>query len=258
MIITTAGRASSPLSLKAKKLAIEYGFLYRERNSESIEAMKIQLQEHIIVVAKNGLFISPLNSSTRLFFHPNLAMVRAKRVLKGENDPLIQTAKLKEGMKFLDCTLGLASDSIIASLAVGTSGAVTGLEGNDLLYLLAREGLKDFSTGNREIDTAMKRINVVNIDHLEYLRQTPDKSYDVVYFDPMFQEAIESSSGINSIREQALCTDISSEVITEAKRVATQCILMKDHYKSTRFKRLGFTQHRRKTSLFHYGTIELL
>jgi Putative SAM-dependent methyltransferase len=257
MIITTAGRTTSSLTFKAKTLAGKYGVLYKERNRLSIEEMKNQFQDHIIVVGKEGIYISLLNGKTKLFFHPNLGMVRAKRLLKGEQDPLIQTAKLQEGMWFLDCTLGLAADSIIASLAVGKTGFVTGIEGNEMLHFLVKEGLENFHSGKIEIDHAMRRIDVVHHDHLAFLKQVEDKSYHVVYLDPMFQEAIEASNGINAIREQALTTDITPELIAEAKRVATDRIVIKDHFRSDRFQRFGFTQHIRKTSLFHYGTIEL-
>lgn len=258
MIITTAGRASSELEAKAKKLSISYGIPYKERNGLSIEALKKQFDDDVVVVGKERLFIALLHGDdSKLFFHPNLAMVRARRMLKGEDEPLLQVAKLKEGMSFLDCTLGLASDSIIASLAVGDNGSVTGIEGNNLLYFLANEGLASFSSGNKDFDEAMRRIKVVHSEHDSFLLQAETDSVDVVYFDPMFPEGIDASSGMNSIRGQALMTEITAEVIDEAKRVAKERVVLKDHWKSERFARLGFTQHKRKTSLFHYGTIEL-
>lgn len=256
-MITTAGRSTSELITKAKKLSISYGIPYKERNGVSIEALKKRFQDDIIVVGKERLFISLLHGDSNLFFHPNLAMVRAKRMMKGEAEPLIRAAKLKEGMSFLDCTLGLASDSIIASLAVGANGVVTGIEGNHLLYFLANEGLTSFSSENKDFDQAMKRIQVVHSDHDSFLLQAETASVDVVYFDPMFHEGIDASNGMNSIRGQALTTEITAEVILEAKRVAKERVVLKDHWKSERFARLGFTQHKRKTSLFHYGTIEL-
>lgn len=257
MIITTAGRSTNELVTKAKKLSTSYHLPYKERNGVSINTLKKQYQDDIVVVGKDRLSISPLHDETTLFFHPNLAMVRAKRMFKGEEEPLVQVAKLKEGMSFLDCTLGLASDSIIASIAVGSNGSITGIEGNKMLYLLAKEGLTSFSTGYEEFDLAMKKIEVKHSDHYSFLQQAKTNSVDVVYFDPMFHSAIDTSSGINSIRIQALTTEITDEVITEAKRVARERVVLKDHWKSDRFTHLGFTQHKRKTSLFHYGTIEL-
>ncbi|SHG45051.1 class I SAM-dependent methyltransferase [Ornithinibacillus halophilus] len=257
MIITTAGRATIELITKAKQLASTYKVPYCERNCVSIDTMKQMHRDDVLVVGKERIYISPQHNDEKVFFHPNLAMVRAKRLLKGEEEPLITTAKLKEGMSFLDCTLGLASDSIIASLVVGPTGTVTGLEGNDQLYLLVNEGLSTFSSGIKQFDEAMRKINVIYNDHFSFLQKMESNSVDVVYFDPMFHTAIDTSHGINSIRTQALTTEINTETIKEAKRVARERVVLKDHWKSARFSQLGFTQHKRKTALFHYGTIEL-
>jgi ubiquinone/menaquinone biosynthesis C-methylase UbiE len=257
MIITTAGRSSSVLVSKAKMLSISFGAPYKDRNGVSVEALKQKYQDDIVVVGKDRIFLSPLDGDAKLFFHPNLAMIRAKRIIKGEEEPFIQATKLKEGMTVLDCTLGLASDGIIASMAVGANGYVTGIEGNQLLYFLAKEGLASFSSGIKDFDEAMRRIEVISGDHYAYLLQAETDSIDVVYFDPMFHSAVDTSNGINSIRGQAVTTDITTDVIAEAKRVARRRVVLKDHWKSERFVRLGFTQHKRKTALFHYGTIEL-
>lgn len=257
MIITTAGRATSQLVYIARKLSSTYSLPYIERNGVSIQALKEEYKADIVVVGKDRLFITPLNSETTLMFHPNIAMIRAKRIFKGKEEPLISIAKLKEGMSFLDCTLGLAADSMIASIAVGSTGTVTGVEGNQLLYLLASEGLKTFTSGSLELDLAMRRIAVEHSDHYQFLKKAETNSIDVVYFDPMFHSAIDTSSGINSIRDQAVSTDITPDVIAEAKRVARERVILKDHWKSERFNMLGFFQHKRKTSLFHYGTLEL-
>jgi hypothetical protein len=257
VIITIAGRPQSELVQKAKQLASIYGLSYKERRGVSIETLKSRYQDDVVVFGKNRLFISPLQGEAHLFFHPNLALVRAKRVLRGEEEPLITTAKLREGLSFLDCTLGLASDSIIASLAVGSRGSVTGVEGNPLLYFLAKEGLSSFSSGLDSVDQAMRRIKVTHSDHYSFLKQAETNSEDVVYFDPMFHSGIDASNGINTIRGQALATELTPDIIEEAKRVARERVVLKDHWKSERFAQLGFTQHKRKTSLFHYGTIEL-
>jgi hypothetical protein len=257
MYITTAGRVNSHLVAKAKQLSTEYNYPYLERKGNSIRKLKEKYQDNIIIVGKERLVVSPLNSEMDMFFHPNLAFIRAKRLLKGELDPLISASKLSKGMSFLDCTLGLASDSIVASLVVGPNGKVTGIEGNELVYLLVKEGLSTLTTKNTEFDLAMRNVQVLHEEHLNFLQNTEDKSYDVVYFDPMFQEGIEESCGINIIREQAISSELTQEILTEAKRVARERIVLKDHWKSKRFQDLGFTQLKRKTSLFHYGMLEL-
>ncbi|WP_010093119.1 class I SAM-dependent methyltransferase [Ornithinibacillus scapharcae] len=257
MIITTSGKPTSEIIAKAKQLSIEYGIPYKPRHGISIKSFKNQYLDDTVVVGSDKIIISPLSSNNNVFFHPNLAIVRAKRVLKGEHEPLLSTAKLKEGMSFLDCTLGLASDSIIASLAVGDTGKVIGIEGNEMLSFLVKEGLRSFQSGNSTIDQAMRRISVFNQDHLFFLKNQPTNSIDVVYFDPMFQEAIDTSNGIDIIKEHTIMADISHDIITEAKRVAIERVILKDHWKSNRFAQYGFTQFKRKTSLFHYGSIEV-
>ena len=49
-------------------------------------------------------------------------MFRVKRLMRGEHDPFVQATQLESGMTVLDCTLGMASDSIVASYMVGESG----------------------------------------------------------------------------------------------------------------------------------------
>lgn len=257
MIITTARQPQSQLVEKAYQLSSFFGFPYIKRSGASIDCIKKQFKDDVIVVGKERVFVSPLEEEGDMFFHPNLAMVRAKRLMNGKEDPLISTAKLKEGMSFLDCTLGLAADSIITSLAVGANGKVTGIEGNHLLYFLTAEGLGSFSSGIKQIDQAMGRIEVVHSDHFSFLQRAESKSYDVVYLDPMFHLGIEESNGINGIRGHAYRTELTVELITEAKRVAKKRVVLKDHWKSDRFAKFAFIQHKRKSSLFHYGTIEV-
>ena len=60
-------------------------------------------------------------------------MFRAKRMLRGEPDPFVEAAQVEPGDKLLDCTLGLGSDAIIASLAAGEQGEVCGIEKSPLL-----------------------------------------------------------------------------------------------------------------------------
>ncbi|GGA62140.1 class I SAM-dependent methyltransferase [Ornithinibacillus halotolerans] len=258
MIITTSGKPSINIVSKAKQLSKRYNLPYIERLGVSIQTLKNEYKQDVIIVGSEKLVISPLSSDKELFFHPNLAYIRAKRILRGERDPFIEIAKLKEGMSLLDCTLGLASDSILASFVVGTSGKVTGIEGNELIYFIVKEGLTTFKSKNKYFNKAMQSIHVVHNDYLTYLLSLETNAYDVVYFDPMFQNGIETSTGINIIREQAIMTDMTEKVITEAKRVARQRVILKDHWKSDRFDKFGFNQLKRKTALFHYGTIELL
>jgi hypothetical protein len=44
--------------------------------------------------------------------------------------------------------------------------------------------------------------------------------------------------------------------MSEAVRVAKKRVILKDHYKSTRFVKFGFQVLRRKTAKFHFAFIE--
>ncbi|HHW37572.1 MAG TPA: class I SAM-dependent methyltransferase [Bacillales bacterium] len=258
MIITTAGRTNIERIQIANRYANQLQIPYIARRKLSVEEIMEQEKDEVLVVGKNRLDIYPRNHPHEpIFFHPNSAMFRVKRVVRGEDDPFIQAARLKDGMTFLDCTLGLGSDSIVASSVVGKTGCVVGIEGNRFIAFLLQHGLKTWESGNDEMNLAMSRIEVINRNNLDFLKEQKNNSFDVVYFDPMFNIEIEESDGIKGLRIIALYTDIFDETIEEAKRVAKKRIVLKDHWKSTRFETFGFSVFRRKTAKFHFGVIEL-
>ena len=256
MIVTTAGRTNLQMTQYANQIAKDLEIPFIIRNKKSIIDIQKLHNDDVVVVGKNRLEIYPVNQSSPLFFHPNSAMFRIKRVLKGSEDPLVDISELQKGKRFLDCTLGLGSDSIVASLVVGSTGKVIGLEGNKYLAYIIKEGLTAWGSGDTEIDCAMKNIEVIHSDYLDYLKTCPDNAFDIVYFDPMFEEEIDSD-GIKGLKQLALRTTLSLSVIEEAIRVANEKVIMKDHWKSNRFQELGFTVLKRKSAKFHFGVIEI-
>ncbi|WP_342387278.1 class I SAM-dependent methyltransferase [Salinicoccus bachuensis] len=257
MIVTTGGRTDQQTIMHARSLSEKYNFPYINRSKQSICKLKERYQQDIITVSRKGIAIHPLTQEEPLTFHPNMAMVRAKRMLNGETDPFIETAGIAPGMSVLDCTMGLAADSIIASLATGREGRVTALEADPLLHLLAAEVLQAFTTPNQKINEAMDRIETINAEHHEFLESQTDDSYDIIYFDPMFSEIIDNANAIRNIHHQTRQSGLRPETITEARRVARRRVVLKDHWKSPKFMELGFIQLKRKTSLFHYGYIDV-
>jgi hypothetical protein len=81
------------------------------------------------------------------------------------------------------------------------------------------------------------------------LRSLPDKSADIVYFDPMFRIPVEESSSISPYRFIANPEPLSLEAVTEAVRVARRKVILKDHRDSPEFDRLGFA-NRKKCKAF--------
>lgn len=256
MIVTTAGRTNEEMTTYAKEVAADLESKFIVRNDVPIYELHNKYNDDILVAGKNRLAIYPNGTEESFFFHPNSAMFRVKRLMRGEHDPFLQAAQLEGGMTILDCTLGMASDSIVASYAVGQSGQVIGLEGNRYMAYVMEKGLKQWDSGVAEMNEAMRRITVKHAEHLSFLKQCEDNSYDVVYLDPMFEETVLESDGIRGLKHFALYNDITDETIEEAMRVAKKRVVLKDHFRSIRFERHNFFVYKRKSAKFHFGVIE--
>lgn len=256
MFITTAGRTNEEMVGVAKEIAQHLQVKFVSRQKQSIEKLQEIEQDSCIVIGKDRFELFQLGEKEPFFFHPNSAMFRLKRLMDGGHDPFVEAAKLKKGMKVLDCTLGIGSDSIVASFVVGPAGAVVGVEANEYLAYLVRKGLKSWTTKSRQMNEAMSRIQVIHASHLSYLKQLSSESFDCVYFDPMFEEHLTKSAGISALSKLASYETFSDEVIHEALRVAKKRIILKDHFRSRRFEQFDFSVIRRKSAKFHFGIIE--
>ncbi|MCX7781785.1 MAG: class I SAM-dependent methyltransferase, partial [Negativicutes bacterium] len=165
---------------------------------------------------------------------------------------------LAPGMTVLDCTLGLATDAIVASFVTGPKGKVTGLESSPVLALVAKYGLGSFTAESNEITAALRRIEVKCDDHRVYLQEQPDASVDVVFFDPMFRVPIASSSNLKPLRYLANPQPLSKEIIKEAARVARRRIVVKEAQASGALRELGFALTvGGKYSSVQYGVMEV-
>ncbi|EIT86813.1 hypothetical protein A374_04544 [Fictibacillus macauensis ZFHKF-1] len=255
MIVTTAGKFNEKLIQKALTLCEEVQGTFVYRKNRSIASLQEQGNDYVLMVGVEKLTLYAPGSNEPVFFHPNSSMFRVKQLLRREHDPLVAAAQLTTGMTVLDCTVGLASDAIVCSLAVGETGSVTGIEKNPYLALLVREGLRAWDSSLPEMNEAMRRIVIETNDHLTALKKREDASVDVVYFDPMFEQSLDSP-GLAGLKTVAAHTTITEEVLHEALRVAKCRVVMKDHYASSRFQAFPFHVYKRPSSKFHYGVIE--
>lgn len=256
MIVTTAGRTNTEMIQIAENTARMFNVPYIPRKKRSIKAVQKEVQDDCLVVGKARLELYPLGEYEPCFFHPNSAMFRIKRLQNGDKDPFIEACNLSLGKKLLDCTFGLGSDSITASFSVGEQGSVTGCEGNPFLAYVMKTGLQTWDDGDPTILAAMKRIEVKAGLALHLLNTLPSDCYDCVYFDPMFEENISESSGIKGIKKLAVYEPLTEETIHHAYRVARERVVLKDHYRSNRFKQFGFNVQIRKTAKFHFGILK--
>lgn len=256
MFVTTAGRTDERMIGIAQAVAAELQVDYVPRDKKAIQLLQSDQNSDCIVVGKQRLELYQMGESQPFFFHPNSATFRIKRLMKGEQDPFAEAARLTEGMSIVDCTLGLASDAIVASFLVGASGTVVGVEGQKYLAFLVKEGLEKWDPDFLRMREAMERIKIVQQHSMDYLASLSSGSVDCVYFDPMFEENILESDGIKALGKFALYEEFNGEMITEALRVARKRVILKDHYKSARFEKFGFQVFKRKSAKFHFGVIE--
>lgn len=256
MIVTTAGRTNTEMIKQAEDIAVQLKIPYIPRKKRSVQMVQQEANDGCLVIGKGRLELYPFGENEPCFFHPNSAMFRIKRLQNGEGDPFIDATHLTPGKKLLDCTFGLGSDSITASYMVGEQGCITGCEGNHFLAYVMKMGLQTWNDGTPSILAAMRRIELKSTLALDLLKTLPDNSYDCVYFDPMFEENVSESHGIKGVSRLAVYEPLTEEAIDHAYRVASECVVLKDHYRSSRFERFGFAVQIRKTTKFHFGILE--
>lgn len=247
-----------------EQLGEKYGI-----NFLQVETLSGENDFPLLRVTKKHLYLE--HKDLTLFFHPSMALLRMINIKRGVGDRFLEAVSLKEGDTILDATMGLASDALIASWAVGKRGKVIAVEYSPLIYLLVQDGLdklKELAPGkikNREkeeawleLAKASSRIEPVWADHQSILEGLPDSSVDVVYFDPMFRATITSSSSMKPIKEWSYPEPLKRETIQQACRVARKRIVLKERRYGGEFERLGFMlADGSKYSSIGFGIIDL-
>ncbi len=220
----TEGR-NSGLAWQARAWAKGFGVPYLRRGrSGSLEELCAKFGLTALLVAtKLGPHV--FTEEGRFFFHPSMADLRLKHIAAGESDHLVQALALKPGAKVLDCTLGLASDALVASYAVGAQGKVVGVEASPLLAFTVARGLQQYASGNAEVDAAMRRIKVIRAKAEDYLKILPQDSFDAVYFDPMFRFGVKTSANMKPLRPIAYEKEITLSVLELALKAAPRVVI---------------------------------
>lgn len=162
-------------------------------------------------------------------FHPNMTRHRLSSLMAGGADRFIDAAGLRPGDQVLDCTCGLGTDAVIAAHAVAKAGVVQALEASAILAAIVRHGLQAYQSDDEALIAAMRRVTVIHAHAEEYLALQDTNSWDVVYFDPMFPATFTEAKGLDLVRLLASPELPDHAVIAEARRVATRCVVVKDH-----------------------------
>lgn len=257
MIVTTSYEPTKENVEKAERLAVELSGKSVPRKRSSLQLLRKQYQADAVLLVTKDEIRYYVGERPPIFFHPSMGAVRIKRLLRGEDDLLLTASGVSEGDSVIDCTAGFASDSIVFAYAVGEQGSVTALESELIPAVLIREGLASYESDIPELTAAMRRIQALHVNHMDYLQGLADKSADVIYFDPMFRQPIEESSSITPLRTVANGSAISIAALQEARRVARKSIVLKEHRDSGEFARLGFDKVLKSNTKTTYGVIRL-
>lgn len=258
VIVTTSQNPSDSLISLGQSLAAKIGGSFAFRKGKSLSEIASDHQATVIViVTRQGLTV--WSELGQFAFHPGTAKLRILASRQGNPDKMGEAMALQLGDTVLDCTLGLANDAIVASFLAGPQGAVCGLESEKIIASVVQRGLAAYSFPELpELEKAMRRITVVNTDHLTYLSALPAGSFDIVYFDPMFRVPVNKSPGMNSLRWLTNKEPLAPEAIEQAKRVARRRVVLKERNGSSEFTRLGFrTLVAAKGSRIVYGCLDI-
>ena len=247
IIVTTSVKTTLELNDKAQKLADELNLKYIKRNKSTIKQL-LGITKGVIVVYKNKL--SYVENNSEFFFHLDTTALKIKN---SDNEPLVEIIG-KEKQSILDCTMGLAGDSILLSYYGHT---VTSIEKNKIIHLITSNGLENYISPNEKINKAMRKITTYNYDCIDYLKKAPDNTFDIIYFDPMFSHNIRESENLSGITPLADKNFRYKEFIKEASRVGKDKIIIKAHFRDNIFEKYNFTRIIRKNTKFHFGFLEI-
>jgi 16S rRNA (guanine1516-N2)-methyltransferase len=216
-----------------------------------VEKLSVDKDLPLIRITKNHLYLE--HNKHTLFFHPSMALLRMVNIKRGIGDRFLKAIAVTEGDILLDATMGLASDALIASWAVGERGKVIALEYSPLVFMLVNEGLErleklkppkvpnlEKKQAWLELAKASTRIKSMCANHQKIIEELPDSSVDVIYFDPMFRNTLTSSSSIKPLKEWSYPKPLSIETIKQACRVARKRVVLKERKNGKEFERLGF------------------
>lgn len=228
LAITTSAHPPDDLERQALALSEELNAPYLSRRNRNIaRVFKESGCSRLLIVGADRLLLRAADGA-EYFFHPNLAILRGTNLLLGWRDLFADAAALREGDSVLDCTVGFATEATLASFLVGERGRVVGLESIPELAAVTRDGVSRFPLHPKELKEAMHRVEIVNADHRDYLARCELRSFDVVYFDPFFEDRLPGSeNSVSPLFTFGNQTPLEPQSIRDAARVARRRVVIK-------------------------------
>lgn len=256
-IVTVSQKANRTCRQEALRIAELLELPFAERNGHSLPALQ---EAHggaaILVIEKDGAALYTGEDKLHRF-HLSMAQLRLLRLRRGEKDHLLEAIGREPVTSFLDCTLGLGSDSLIVAYGHPECSQVLGLEGSVPLAWITNEGCRHFVHEDQLVTAALRRIQVMAVRYGDFLQAAPDNSFDIVYFDPMFASPVADSPQFLALRGHLLEGGLEEKDFKEALRVARRRVIIKDRPFGDIFRRIPV--HRMeggKYSRIAYGIYE--
>lgn len=229
LAVTTAVKPSAAVEAQAQSLAAELGAPFVSRLGRPLPQIFAASQAaRLLIAGADHLRLKDRATGTEYYFHPNMFLIRGSNVLRSEPDHFLLATGVGPGDALLDCTLGFASEAALASLVVGESGLVVGLESVPALAAVTRAGVRDFPILNAVLGAALRRVQVVMADNGAYLRGCGAHSFDVVYFDPFFDKRlVGSEASVSPLFVFGNPASLDPAAVREACRVARRRVVIK-------------------------------
>lgn len=237
-IVTTSQKSSAIIHAQAQEAAERLQLTYVSRKKLSLRQLQDRYgSEYIVVYNSQGPSLY-IGEGKEHHFHLSMAQLRILHLQRTGHDYLVEAIGLPRLSSFLDCTLGLGSDSIVVSYAYMTGqndiGAVpqkthmVGIEAFLPLHHITQYGLSHFCHDDPHVTQALRQIKTYGCNYQDYLATCETNAFDVVYLDPMFEVPIVESPQFLSLRDhlvKSACTDL---IIREAMRVAKRKVIIKE------------------------------
>lgn len=237
-IVTTSQKGKGNLISQAKTAARLLNMPYVERKRVSLANLQANYKDKdILIFSQQGpqLFTGEGKAHE---FHLSMAQLRIIAYDRGETDHLVEALGNEPISSFLDCTAGLGSDSLVVSYARPECKKLVALEGNPLLAFVTNYGFRNFVHENDSVTAALRRIQVCAVRFETFLKQAADNSFDIIYFDPMFEVPVTESPQFLSLRGHLVESVFTEAILREALRVAKLRVIVKERPFSSIFQKM--------------------
>lgn len=239
-IITVSHKSKGDVVTVAKRVASLLNLTYVDRkNLSTKELCRTYGVPFYMQWGANGPMLWDQNEHCHAF-HLSMAHLRIIALDRGGTDHLVQAIGMVPA-SVLDCTLGLAADSVVMSYAFGTDTHIVGIEGLSELAYITNYGLRHFKHKNNRVNEAMKRVQVCSMSYEMFLKEANSSSYDIVYFDPLFTRPVKESPQFVTLRDHMVSGGLQRAMFEEACRVAKYKVIVKERIGSPVFKQLGIS-----------------